>query len=103
MNTTLKETSQIGEIRKECEKYDITNIYNIALEYHHQKEVQVKEKTLCCEMITKQGSDRHGVMQHHSTKKEQEMIIWSVNHYLGLNRHPKVIEISKKAIDIYVF
>ena len=29
------------------------------------------------------------------------MIIWSVNHYLGLNRHPKVIESSKKAIDIY--
>ena len=52
-------------------------------------------------MIIQKGSDTYGIMQHHSTKKEQEMIIWSVNHYLGLNRHPKVIESSKKAIDIY--
>lgn len=101
MNITLEKTFQIGEVRKECKKNNVTNICQIALEYDKQKKTQLKENTLCYEMITQKGSDTYGVMQHHSTKEEQEMIIWSINHYLGLNRHSKVIESSKEAIDIY--
>ena len=101
MRIVLQKTLQIGEIRKECKRYNIKNIHQIALEYHKQKELQLKEKTLCYEMLTKSGSDACGVMQHHSTKEEQEMIIWSINHYLGLNRDSRVIESSKRAIEVY--
>ena len=101
MNTLVKKPPQIGQIREKCKESYITNIQDIASMYHQQKNIQIKDGTLCYEMITEKGSSAVGVMTHYSTKEQQESIIWSINHYLALNRHPKVIESAKKALDEY--
>lgn len=76
MNTLVKKTSQIGQVREKCKESNITNIHDIASLYHQQKNIQIKDGTLCYEMITEKGSDAVGVMSHYSTKVQQESIIY---------------------------
>ena len=52
MNTLVKKTSQIGQVREKCKESNITNIHDIASLYHQQKNIQIKDGTLCYEMIT---------------------------------------------------
>lgn len=48
--------------------------------------------------FTDKGSHTHSNLAIHDQGPTKECIIWSINHYLGLNRHPYVIEKSIQAI-----
>jgi len=94
-------TNQIGLVRNECKKNNVYNINTIASAYQQIKDEQLNDKRWCYGNYSESGSDASGVIVNGATGEKQNCIIWSINHYLGFNRHPQVIESAKKALDIY--
>lgn len=92
---------QIGLVRSKCHENNVFSIQDIASCYQKIKTVQSKNGTWCYEIFSENGSDADGFMTNHATGETSNCIIWPVNHYLALNRHPYVIESAKHALDKY--
>ncbi len=101
MMLNLKETDQIGLIRKLCADKGITKIRGIAQAYTELRDIQIKAGLWCFEKFTEDGSDADAVMTSEATQLSKKCIVYSINHYLGLNRHPDVIQAGIEALQNY--
>ena len=59
---------------------------------------QIDEGIFSFDCFTDKGSNTHSNLAIKYGDQGRECSIWSVNHYLGLNRHPYVIEKSIEAV-----
>lgn len=97
----VDENTQIGLVRHKCADAEIHEIGEVASCYHHIKQQQTNNGTWCYENYTELGSDSFGPITNSRTGRTKDCIIWPINHYLGLNRHPYVIQKAKEALDAY--
>lgn len=64
---------------------------------HELRQNQVEEGIFGFDSFTENGSNAFASMGTALNSEKRDCIIWSINHYLNLNRHPKVIEKSIEA------
>lgn len=77
---------------------DIEKISSAMNELRH---LQIDAGIFSFDCFTDKGSDTQSNLALKLEDSNHECSIWSINHYLGLNRHPYVIEESIKAIREY--
>ncbi|MBB4145847.1 aminotransferase class I/II-fold pyridoxal phosphate-dependent enzyme [Rhizobium rhizoryzae] len=92
------ENRQIGLVRKDCQEQGIVRIGAVADSYHAVKSHQSSSGVWCYDNFTEVGSNSTGLVKSDTHDREKNCIVWPINHYLGLNRHPKVIEASIEAL-----
>jgi len=97
----LKETDQIGLIRKRCIDNGITKIGDIAQAYTELRDMQAKAGFWCYENFTEKGSNSFGLVKSEAIDLSKQCVIFPINHYLGLNRHPAVIQAGIDALQNY--
>lgn len=92
------ENRQIGLVRKDCLEKGVVDIRAVANGYHAVKTSQSETGVWCYDNFTDGGSTSHGLVRSDTHAGARECVIWPINHYLGLNRHPKVIESAVAAL-----
>lgn len=97
----LSEHDQMGLIRKRCAEKNINSIKDIAHAYEALRKIQIEAGYWCYENYTEMGSDSAGVVSSLATQVANNCVIWPINHYLGLNRHPEVIRAAVEALRKY--
>jgi glycine C-acetyltransferase len=97
----LKKTDQIGLIRKRCADNGITKISDIAQAYTELRDIQAKAGFWCYENFTEKGSNSSGIVSSEAIELSKQCVIFPINHYLGLNRHPDVIQAGIEALQNY--
>ncbi|TLX17145.1 aminotransferase class I/II-fold pyridoxal phosphate-dependent enzyme [Rhizobium sp. MHM7A] len=93
-----KATRQIGLVRKDCLEQGIVDVETVAEAYHAVKLDQAKTGIWCYDNFTEGGSNSSGLVRSSAHLGTKECIIWPINHYLALNRHPKVVDAAIDAI-----
>ncbi|EJC80203.1 7-keto-8-aminopelargonate synthetase-like enzyme [Rhizobium leguminosarum bv. trifolii WSM2297] len=89
---------QIGLVRRDCQDLGISKVTAVADAYHEVKSQQSISGVWCYDNFTERGSNSAGVVKSDAYTVERDCIIWPVNHYLGLNRHPTVVDAASKAL-----
>lgn len=93
---------QLGTIRQKCQINKVTKIDDIAEAYEFTRQKQIERGQWGYEHFTLKGSNSSGLMRSDADQQiQKECIIWSINHYLGLNRHPQVIASAVEALQHY--
>ncbi|WP_131781220.1 aminotransferase class I/II-fold pyridoxal phosphate-dependent enzyme [Legionella gresilensis] len=93
---------QLGTVRTKCQMNKITSVNEIAKAYEYVKHKLLQAKEWGYENFTDMGSNASGLIRSDASPDiEKECIIWSINHYFGLNRHPEVIQSAMKALQEY--
>ncbi len=91
---------QIGMTRQILNSNNVFNINEIANEYYRQQQLQTDVGEWSYDRYQHDGSSGNSVVCSPGSSDSKHCSIWSVNHYLGLNRHPyvinKVVETVKK-------
>lgn len=73
-------------------------IEQIAEQMDELRQSQLKAGIFSFDSFTSKGSDAHSPMTTALDAPSRDCTIWSINHYLGLNRHPYVIEKAVTAL-----
>jgi 7-keto-8-aminopelargonate synthetase-like enzyme len=97
----LKETDQIGLIRKRCIDNGITKIGDIAHQYQKMRDLQAEAGFWFYENFTEDGSNSSGTVSSDASSESKQCVIFTINHYLGLNRNPDVIQAAVEATQKY--
>ena len=97
----LTDSDQIGLIRKRCTDSGIVSVSEIADNCEALRQKQIAAELWCYENYTESGSHSEGVVKSASSPASQHSVIWSINHYLSLNRHPEVIQAAIQALQQY--
>ncbi|STY29150.1 aminotransferase [Legionella wadsworthii] len=93
---------QLGTVRQKCQINGVNSIDEIAKIYELTRQKQIELGQWGYENYTMQGSNASGLIRSDANQEIQKnCIIWSINHYLGLNRHPQVIASATEATQIY--
>lgn len=93
---------QLGTVRHKCELNSITSVQDIAEAYEFTRQKQIQLGQWGYENFTEQGSNASGTIRSDANPQiNKDCIIWSINHYLGLNRHPEVINSVSEALKLY--
>lgn len=101
MSLAKADFQQVGLVRKTCADAGILGLRDIADAAHRLKARQTLLGLWMYDHVTKHGSASEGLMRNRRDESEQNCIIWSLNHYLGLNRHPDVIEATCEATRLF--
>lgn len=88
-----------GTLLRKLKMQGETNIDKIAEAMDDLRNRQLKEGIFSFDSFTETGSDAFTKLSTSLGGEKKACIIWSVNHYLGLNRHPDVIAKSISAIE----
>ncbi len=97
----LNSSMQIGMLRQKLGSFGIVSLNDVAKNIDNLKHLQQEEDVWCYDRYPKQSSAAKVLIKSHHNNKEKECVLWSVNHYLGLNRHPKIIKAAQDALEIY--
>lgn len=62
------------------------------------RQQQIDQGIFSFDCYTDKGSHTHSNLAIKESAQSRDCIIWSINHYLGLNRHPHVIERAIQAV-----
>ena len=92
---------QIGMTYQTLNREGVCDLKKIAREYREQQEHLIKSKLWAHDRYLETSSNARARVITPSYASSKDCSIWSVNHYLGLNRHPYVINKAKEAIDLY--
>lgn len=92
---------QIGLVRSDCQERGIVDITTIADAYHTVKSEQTASRVWCYDNFTDGGSNSSALIRSDAHSGTKECLVWPINHYLGLNRHPKVIAAATEALRMY--
>lgn len=96
------ERLQVGTVRTKCQINKITSVNEIASAYEYVKHKLLQTKEWGYENFTDMGSNATGLIRSDANPDiQKECIIWSINHYFGLNRHPEVIQSAIEALQAY--
>ena len=79
----------------------IFNIKKIAEEYCAQQNHLDEMEQWTHDRYLKQSSNARAMVRAPSADEFKDCSVWSINHYLGLNRHPYVIEKAQQATALY--
>lgn len=79
----------------------VYDLKEIAKEYHAQQTYLNDNGLWYYDRHLKTSSNSRGGVSLPSKGSYRDCSIWSINHYLGLNRHPYVINKAKEALDKY--
>lgn len=79
----------------------VFNIREIAKEYYAQQTHLDEIEQWTHDRYLKQSSHARAMVRAPSADEFKDCSVWSINHYLGLNRHPYVIEKAKEATELY--
>lgn len=97
----LAVSDQIGLIRKRCTDQGIVSVSEIADACEALRQKQVAAGLWCYENYTESGSHSEGMVKSAASSASRHSVIWPINHYLGLNRHPEVIQAAIQALQQY--
>ena len=92
---------QIGMTYQILNNRGIHDLKTIAEEYYHQQAMQQQQGIWGYDRYLKHGAHSSGTINSLDAELSHECTVWSINHYLGLNRHPYVIRKAKEILDIY--
>jgi len=99
----LDYSTQIGYIAKKVSDDSALTLQQRAEVTHSLKELQSEMSIFPYDRYIKTASDHKGeiLSRTENIKSKKKHYIWNVNHYLGMNRHPEVIEYAKQCIEKY--
>lgn len=75
------------------------DVEKISFAIDELRQQQIKEGIYSFDCFTDKGSQTHSKLAMTLDGPPQECSIWSINHYLGLNRHPYVIQKAIEAVN----
>ena len=81
----------IGNVMRKLADEGVTDFDSIAEAMQTVKNLQNSEGLYSNDRFTELGSDSQAMVITEGTGQKQECILWCINHYLGLNRNPRVI------------
>jgi 7-keto-8-aminopelargonate synthetase-like enzyme len=88
----------LGQVRRDLQARGITDLRQVAQVLQEQKEEQARAHLFASDLFTEHGSDTLAPIVSGTTGQSRECIVWSLNLYLGLNREPRVIERTQRAV-----
>lgn len=97
----INSSMAIGFLVKQLAESGVTDVVQIAEKLDELKQLQVREHLWSYDRFTEFGSATASKVITEYSNEVQECILWSLNHYLGLNRHPRVLAKVKAAVDTY--
>jgi 7-keto-8-aminopelargonate synthetase-like enzyme len=92
---------QIGLVRGDCLERGVVDVSMVANAYHELKSQQSASQLWCYDNFTEAGSNSTGLVKSDVHAAEKNCVIWPINHYLGLNRHPLVINAAIEALKMF--
>ena len=94
----LTPTMTIGLLKKMLIDRGITDVRQIAEHMHRLKTLQEEAGLFYSyDGYTEEGSAHHATVA--DGRHRRDCVMWSINHYLGLNRHPRVIRAAQEALE----
>lgn len=99
MNTS--ENYGIGHLYIQLAKEGITDFDTVATKMQLLKNKMINNGSYTYDHYSASGSDAYSKICSSHSNTQQDCIVWSVNHYLGLNRHKLVIEKTAEIIGKY--
>jgi len=92
---------QVGVLVRNLKDFGITELDKKALITYLSIAAQNYEGIFPYNRYIKNGSNPFSSVVSPDEKTEKDCIVWCSNHYLGLNRHPKVIQYAHQILDEY--
>lgn len=99
MESIYKDTT--GTLLMKLKKSGVTDLDQMSRAMDNLRRKQLDNGIYSFDNFTESGSDAFAKMSATLEDEKKGCTVWSVNHYLGLNRHPDVIEASINAIKEY--
>jgi 7-keto-8-aminopelargonate synthetase-like enzyme len=96
-----KDIPQVGMTYHVLNREGIYNLKEIAREYYDQQNHLDDQNSWSHDRYLQNSSDARAEVSTPSKIGSTNCSVWSINHYLGLNRHPYVIAKAKEALDKY--
>ncbi len=95
----ITKTMAIGHIMKKLIEEGITDFDKVADTLQQLKDLQNQEGLWPYDRYTESGSDSEASVITEATQEKQDCIVWCLNHYLAMNRNPRVIQRAKEALE----
>jgi 8-amino-7-oxononanoate synthase len=92
---------QLGALVRNMKEYGINDLDKKALIIYLSVAAQTNEGIFPYNRYIKDGSNPLSDVVSPDEHTEKQCIVWCNNHYLGLNRHPKVIQYAHQILDKY--
>lgn len=92
---------QIGMTYQILNRNGVYDLKQIAREYYEQQECLSNSQSWAHDRYLASSSNARAKVITPSDGSSKDCSIWSINHYLGFNRHPYVIQKAKETLDIY--
>lgn len=87
-----------GTLLMKLKRDGVRDIEKMSFAMDELRQLQIQEGIFSFDCYTDKGSHTQSNLGLKTGEPLQECSIWSINHYLGLNRHPYVIEKSIQAV-----
>lgn len=97
----LKSSMAIGYLMKQLHDLGITDFDAIAEKVSQLKALQIEENLWGYDRYTETGSAAAAKVITQADGQARDCVLWCLNHYLGLNRNPKVIERARTALSTF--
>lgn len=93
-----KSSMSIGYALRELADQGVTDLGRAADALQQLKDLQNREGVFPYDRFTEHGSSAEAVILNEHEPSSRPCILWCVNHYLGLNRNPRVLEKTGKIL-----
>lgn len=90
-----------GTLLMKLKKRGVTDLDQLSSAMDDLRKKQLESGIYSFDNFSESGSDALASMSATLEEDKKSCTVWSVNHYLGLNRHPDVIKASINAIEKY--
>lgn len=90
-----------GTLLMKMKKGGVTDIDKLSEAMDSLRRKQLDNGIYSFDSFSDKGSDAYAGMAAALGEENRDCSVWSINHYLGLNRHPDVIEASVNAVREY--
>ncbi|CAK0742830.1 hypothetical protein CCP4SC76_1240004 [Gammaproteobacteria bacterium] len=94
----LSELRQMG-LRQVLKEHGIRDLDAFAQGYGQVRQALVDQGRWFYDSVTQSGSDSAAGILTEGIEGERPCLVWSINHYLGLNRHPDVVARAREALE----
>lgn len=94
------EQVQIGMLGRHLRQNGVVSLSEIAGAVHDRKLSELKTGRFVYDRYSHEGSSNFAVVMD-TDGKERECILWTINHYLGLNRNPSVVKAAQEAVELF--
>ncbi|MEM9483730.1 MAG: aminotransferase class I/II-fold pyridoxal phosphate-dependent enzyme [Cyanobacteria bacterium P01_F01_bin.116] len=91
----------VALVKKHLNLEGIQSFEVIAEAMHRHKQQQIQAGLYSQDRFTMEGSHTEAIVASPETGKSAHCILWCLNHYTSLNRHPAVIQRVAEAVQTY--